>query len=121
MLSAKLVIWPNANLEALSALVNVPGFRELSQRIDVSHKRTPAVWVCRQKLDRASRRVRVCKGTKYGQFSTENLEGTERNLRLWGGYADQDDASTSPSDLDGVSDRRGRSGTFKHYIRRICF
>ena len=86
---ARLVIWPNANLEALSALVNVPGFRELSQRIDVSHKRTPAVWVCRQKLDRASRRVRVCKGTKYGQFSTENLEGTERNLRLWGGYADQ--------------------------------
>ena len=64
--SSFIVIWPNANLEALSALVNVPGFRELSERIDVSHKRTPAVWVRRQKLDRASRRVWVCKGTKYG-------------------------------------------------------
>jgi hypothetical protein len=35
------------------------------------------------------------------------LEGTERNVRLWGAYVDQDDASTSASDLDGVGDRRG--------------
>ena len=37
------------------------------------------------------------------------------------GYADQDDASTSPSDLDGIGNRPGRSGTFKRYVGRICF